>query len=974
MYLYFGMQTFKMHTTVDIIIPSLLHGSLLFFFAGLIAFLVSVNRSLEYFMACFLYLLVATYLLFTFLPIVYLDAPYRTPLSSPFWYLGNKISRWFSGKMWLQRVHGLKSTGNVSLTRSVLAKSHQHREHERKAVEFIMKSLTDDSELLPLLEAIPDAVYGSEGIREANVTLIEPLLTSDSAQLNIISHIASFSDNPSAWLDKVLRTRCLTAYPRAIWSIAYVLVTKSLASDPGETPEFWFPQAIVNKLKGFHDLDSTAGAQKQCAASALALVRLAQMHSLRNSLSKPRKKREERQTVDLCNNGMAIDWSYEIAHRFRTMQERSCGGMILDTDHPQPEDWVKGIVQILLCFFTSTNALDGHAGDLYLFYETYNVLSKSIHICMDPSEDFPLIPEVDLKISLCRLVKQISTDVVSNPSYDELFTQTLKHFHRDKQWAQSSRKEQKEGRRILLDFFVERCSDTAAVLNNAESLSHLEACIVAECGNHNDSSSAENSSARILFDWLSKFGSRSDAERERKVLLAITQISPALVVKPIGGLMNRFKSHRQFYPFVQSIANGIVSGEVISIFDTEPWVPPPRDTLIGIKLLGSKILGSVEWGFDNLSLPAGDAQAADLRSFRSYALSLHLAAIAKYITLCSEPIGRATSFHLGAFQKMCAAFFHFDKMNPHIHEVSQNAFAESILLLKTTIAGGDQLFVADKDGPNVLRLAILNTVLKISRSWKWITSLKAAEILLEALQMGSKTKFSRREKRMYNHCVERKGAWEKALTSELPQEVAEEYEEGLRMKRFERKMKEKEQRKERWERRERQEEIRKTQERMLFNDQLPQIADGIGVGRQNSSVRKRENISKRKNLDANHSESEARVNISRELPQLETKVGEEEQIWSRAVREWDREEKREKRRQKEEDKSKADVGKELPHLEDEESRLRKKRFKTKKLKKLKKRAKDRSPRWPPGILSASLQSGQSDSDSDLSIQPLLSGN
>ncbi|KAK7468427.1 hypothetical protein VKT23_002940 [Stygiomarasmius scandens] len=849
-----------------------------------------------------------------------------------------------------------------------------------------MKSLTDDSELLPLLEAIPDAVYGSEGIREANVTLIEPLLTSDSAQLNIISHIASFSDNPSAWLDKVLRTRCLTAYPRAIWSIAYVLVTKSLASDPGETPEFWFPQAIVSKLKGFHDLDSTAGAQKQCAASALALVRLAQMLSLRNSLSKS-QKREGRQMFDLCNNGMAIDWSDEIAHRFRTMQERSCAGMTLDTElHFQPEDWVKGIVQILLRFFTSTNALDGHAGDLYLFYETYSVLSKSIHICMNPSEDFPLIAEVDLKISLCRLVKQISTDVVSNPSYDELFTQTLKHFLRDKQWAQSPGKEPQEGRRILLDFFVERCSDAAAVLNNAESLSHLEACIVAECGNHNDTSSVEDSSARILFDWLSKFGSRSDAERERKILLAITQISPALVVKPIGGLVNRFKSHRQFYPFVQSIANGIVSGEVISIFDTEPWIPPPRDTLMCIKLLGSKILGSVEWGFDNLSLPAehvclSDAQAADLRSFRSYALSLHLAAIAKYTTLCSEPIARATPFHLGAFQKMCAAFFHFDKMNPHIHEVSQNAFAESILLLKTTIAGGDQLFVAEKDGPNALRLAILNTVLKISRSWKWITSLKAAEILLEALQMGSKTKFSKREKRMYNHCVERKGAWEKALTSELPQEVAEEYEEGLRMKRFERKMKEKEQRKERWERRERQEEMRKTQERMLFNNQLPQIADGIGVGRQNSSVRKRENVSKRKNLDANRSESETRVNISKELPQLETKVGEEERIWSRAVREWNREEKREmkdekneKRRQKEEDKSKADVGKELPHLEDEESQLRKKRFKTKKLKKLKKRAKDRSQaRWPPGILSASLQSGQSDSDSDLSIQPLLSG-
>ncbi|KAF8143518.1 hypothetical protein K438DRAFT_2029577 [Mycena galopus ATCC 62051] len=41
-YLYYGLKRFKMHTVVEII-PLLLHASLLFFFGGLVAFLIPVN-------------------------------------------------------------------------------------------------------------------------------------------------------------------------------------------------------------------------------------------------------------------------------------------------------------------------------------------------------------------------------------------------------------------------------------------------------------------------------------------------------------------------------------------------------------------------------------------------------------------------------------------------------------------------------------------------------------------------------------------------------------------------------------------------------------------------------------------------------------------------------------------------------------------------------------------------------------------
>ncbi|THV04811.1 hypothetical protein K435DRAFT_790801 [Dendrothele bispora CBS 962.96] len=53
-FLYFGLRRFGMHTFVDVI-PILLHISLLFFFAGLVAFLQPINRLLTYLMSLTLY-------------------------------------------------------------------------------------------------------------------------------------------------------------------------------------------------------------------------------------------------------------------------------------------------------------------------------------------------------------------------------------------------------------------------------------------------------------------------------------------------------------------------------------------------------------------------------------------------------------------------------------------------------------------------------------------------------------------------------------------------------------------------------------------------------------------------------------------------------------------------------------------------------------------------------------------------------
>ncbi|KAJ7713011.1 hypothetical protein B0H16DRAFT_1341822, partial [Mycena metata] len=78
-FLYYGLKRFNMHTVVDII-PLLLHTSLLFFFAGLVAFLLPINPVITYIAVGLLVVVVAAYALLTVLPIWYLDCPYRTPL------------------------------------------------------------------------------------------------------------------------------------------------------------------------------------------------------------------------------------------------------------------------------------------------------------------------------------------------------------------------------------------------------------------------------------------------------------------------------------------------------------------------------------------------------------------------------------------------------------------------------------------------------------------------------------------------------------------------------------------------------------------------------------------------------------------------------------------------------------------------------------------------------------------------------
>ncbi|KAF7341593.1 hypothetical protein MSAN_02056400 [Mycena sanguinolenta] len=155
-FLYFGLKHFRMHTIVDAI-PFLLHASLLLFFAGLVAFLLPVNRVMMYLMCIVLVVFILLYTVLTILPVLRLDYPYRTPLSAPLWSILQSPFGFFDKSDSMPRETMTEAVAGLAL--------QDMKRRDQRALEWTLDSLTDDIELLPFVEAILDIILGPNGFR-----------------------------------------------------------------------------------------------------------------------------------------------------------------------------------------------------------------------------------------------------------------------------------------------------------------------------------------------------------------------------------------------------------------------------------------------------------------------------------------------------------------------------------------------------------------------------------------------------------------------------------------------------------------------------------------------------------------------------------------------------------------------------------------------------------------------------------------
>lgn len=258
-FLQFGLKQFHMRAVVDII-PSLLHLSLFFFFGGLVAFLLPVNRILTYLMGIILGGFLVLYIVFTVLPVFLQACPYRTPLSAVLWWLKQYFGRPLGSLKHKSMRHMNQAMSDEAL--------NQSQDRDRHAVQWTMASLTDDNELLPFVEAIPDVIYGPKGFHHVNdhlfLSIIEAVDPQQSLGVRIVNLLSSSDNLP---LDDAVRTRRQTACMKAIWAL-------SMSNAKANRPAIPFERSTLAALR-VKSLDAY-----YYAPSAQAALRNSWLHTL----------------------------------------------------------------------------------------------------------------------------------------------------------------------------------------------------------------------------------------------------------------------------------------------------------------------------------------------------------------------------------------------------------------------------------------------------------------------------------------------------------------------------------------------------------------------------------------------------------------------------------------------------------------------------------------------------------------------
>ncbi|KAJ7218996.1 hypothetical protein C8J57DRAFT_1149196, partial [Mycena rebaudengoi] len=234
-YLYYGLKRFDMHTVVEVI-PLLLHASLLFFFAGLILFLLPVNKIIMGIAAALFGLVIVVYSVLTLLPLVYLDCPYRTPLSGSCWRLLQTLRPYLTRQppSSVPSTKALSSNHSDTVVEAMVRRatevSEQRSIRDQRALIWTVKSLTDEIELEPFVESIPDALWGPNGRRRVYDHYI--LTLANDPEVHLVTRIEDLLRScDSGLLTAEIKERRQMTCLKALWAIA------SLA-DPTERTQF----------------------------------------------------------------------------------------------------------------------------------------------------------------------------------------------------------------------------------------------------------------------------------------------------------------------------------------------------------------------------------------------------------------------------------------------------------------------------------------------------------------------------------------------------------------------------------------------------------------------------------------------------------------------------------------------------------------------------------------------------------------
>ncbi|KAK7013660.1 hypothetical protein R3P38DRAFT_3277534 [Favolaschia claudopus] len=252
-YLYYGLKRFNMHAVVEII-PFLLHASLILFFAGLVAFLVPVNKAVMISVIILLGIVVIAYMTLTVFPLFSSQSPYQTPLSTGLWR-AIQLTRSIRRPASKENMAPTSLVGAMNI--AALADSPQRAHRDYHALSWTLGSLSDDVELEPFLEGIEYALAttGTEYRRSPYDKPIRRLL--QSRDLRLLQRVDQFlyrSESKILLLETQTRRQLIAL--KSLWAMATIPAKDS----DNRSPIHWQLEStpVPLWLDHFHFLRVTA--------------------------------------------------------------------------------------------------------------------------------------------------------------------------------------------------------------------------------------------------------------------------------------------------------------------------------------------------------------------------------------------------------------------------------------------------------------------------------------------------------------------------------------------------------------------------------------------------------------------------------------------------------------------------------------------------------------------------------------------
>ncbi|KAK7471069.1 hypothetical protein VKT23_002485 [Stygiomarasmius scandens] len=612
------------------------------------------------------------------------------------WQTGNMLGGLFAWQ------HGLIHA-DETLTEAVLEKSvMENLDREKRdgaAVVLTMRSLTDDDELLPFIEAIPDCFYdfSQNQVREKNVNRFQVLFSSDEPELNIWSRITQLVSKCGYWTGN-FQTRSSQACVRAIWAVSQVYISA------GHREKYFdlYLQFIRSMPSLLQIVATTSSGVDLC--SALAALGIQWMH-LDEGFDKQDLVFETFRVISSY-----IDTALQVSDANLNMIIRA---LALHWSTPFVKKTISQIGEskawhILQIFIFDRYLRTMQISHVFLDSEKFENICDAIY----PRSQAPLEAEndylsmiVDYSDYLLGFKQHVNETGVLNDSTDVFVRQYLKIFLSTSKPLCSDDGVRREWRQFVLLYVYRRYEDTSSDVIwgkfGKKDLARIGQCIQIDQTQEPDSVEQSSICLKVTFILMRTFGSRHIyGDRFFPRLFAVLHNSPlTLTYKMCEG-----------YQILKTLLHLQVCIQLV----------PPR--YVSYETLPQECSEQIRAGLvQDYLLPHFLCLNSD-----SFGDTLTIAIISRYIDELSGGSSIA-SYCVGILTRIG-----YWSRELHIHEKIQVAFAESVAKLVQAALSGllDTEFVE-------------STLLDVMtffpyQSWTWITSQQSAKILLDAISWYGK--------------------------------------------------------------------------------------------------------------------------------------------------------------------------------------------------------------------------------------------